>query len=346
MLRIFRNFRVEFERVVLWKRLRGFVGGLWWIGVLGAAMLGQMAETGSVFADEPTQVKLVQDGSPLLVYQAKSNPKKTYVLEFFSPSGVNILRDSPADHKHHHGLMFAVAVDGVNFWAEDAASGSQVPVGDLKRESISTGGIAWQSLRQTLRWQNPQGSAMLEEDRTLRAARIGQPPATLLTWRSVLRTPEGKSSVQLTGSPYFGLGMRFVVSMDAGGRFFNADGHTGVEGTNNARSAWCAYTAKADGKPVTVAVFDWPKNPRHPAAWFTMDRGFAYLSATLNLSKEPFPVRADQPVELRYGVAVWDGQVEPAVVEKCYKAWLNMGEPVANPSSPENSPKPKGSLSP
>jgi len=340
MLRISQNSRIKVERVVFWKRLPGFLGGWWWIGVLGAAVLGQMAGTGPVFADEPTQQKLVQDGSSLLVYQAKPNPKKTYVLELFSPSGVNILRDSPADHKHHHGLMFAVAVDGANFWAEDAASGSQVPVGDMKTESISKGGIAWQTLRQTLQWQNPQGAALLEEDRTLAATRIGQPPAVLMTWRSILRTPEGKSSVQLTGSPYFGLGMRFVVSMDAGGRFFNADGQKGVEGTNNARSAWSAYTAQADGKPVTVAVFDWPKNPRHPATWFTMDRGFAYLSATLNLKKEPFTVRAEQPVELRYGVAVWDGQVEPAVVEKCYKAWVDILWPELTTSPAKNPSKP------
>ena len=38
---------------------------------------------------------------------------------------------------------------------------------------------------------------------------------------------------------------------------------------------WCAYTAKADGKPVTAAIFDHPGNVRHPAKMFTMSKPFA-----------------------------------------------------------------------
>ncbi|MCS7303656.1 MAG: PmoA family protein [Thermoguttaceae bacterium] len=307
-------------------------GGLWF--------LAQMDQQGVAWAAESGRHSVQMDGAMVLVYQAAPNPKKPYLAELFSPAGVNLLRDSPADHKHHHGLMFAVAVDGVNFWAEDAASGSQVPIGPLKQERIVVDGRAWEVLRQNLRWQNPQGAVMLEEERTLAACRTDQPTATLLSWRSLLRAPEGRSSVQLGGSSYFGLGMRFTASMDIEGRFFNAQGQSGPEATNKARAAWCAYTAKADGKPVTVAVFDWPKNPRHPATWFTMDRPFAYLSATLNLDQEPLTIRAGQPVELRYGVAVWDGQVERAVVEKCYKAWWALGGADPSSSSPQTQLKP------
>ena len=316
MRKVFRLPVGSVGRLLGWFSL---VGGLWW--------LGQIGQEGSALGAEAGRLTVQWDGAAVLVYQPTPNPKKPYVAELFSPAGVNLLRDSPVDHKHHHGLMFAVAVDGVNFWEEVPASGSQTPTGPVKQERISADGTAWELLRQHLRWQNPQGAVMLEEERTLAVTRTGQPTATLLCWQSLLRVPEGKTSVQLTGSPYFGLGMRFVASMDTGGRFFNAQGRTSVEGTNNARSAWCAYTAKAEGKPVTVAVFDWPKNPRHPATWFTMDRGFAYMSATLNLQKEPFTIRADQPVLLRYGVAVWDGEVEPEIVEKCYRSWSALDRP-------------------
>ncbi len=323
-----------------WRLTGAMAEALGWIGLVGGLLVLEHVDSPrGVGAAEAGRQTVVLDSRPVLVYQAMPNPKKPYVAELFSPAGVNLLRDSPVDHKHHHGLMFAVAVDGVNFWAEDAASGLQAPTGPLKQEQVSAHKMVWQVLRQSLQWQNPQGAVMLEELRELSASRTGQPPATLLIWRSVIRTPEGKRSVQLTGSAYFGLGMRFVASMDTGGRFFNADGQTGVQGTNNARSAWCAYTAKADGKPVTVAVFDWPKNPRHPATWFTMDRGFAYLSATLHLHQEPLAIQAGQPVELRYGVAVWDGQVESAFVEKCYRAWLDVGWPESGFSA-QSPPKP------
>ncbi|MHC4656117.1 MAG: DUF6807 family protein, partial [Planctomycetota bacterium] len=53
-------------------------------------------------------------------------PFKPYVQQLFSPAGVNILRDAPADHLHHHALMFAVKVNGVNFWEETPTAGKQL----------------------------------------------------------------------------------------------------------------------------------------------------------------------------------------------------------------------------
>jgi hypothetical protein len=117
--------------------------------------------------------------------------------------------------------------------------------------------------------------------------------------------------------------MRFVASMDKEGTLFNADGKTGVAGTNNVRSAWCAYSAAAEGKPVTVAMISAASNPR-PATWFTMDQGFAYVSATLNLNKEPLVIEAGKPLALRYAVAAWDGKADAAAVDKLaqrLRAW-------------------------
>ena len=123
--------------------------------------------------------------------------------------------------------------------------------------------------------------------------------------------------------------MRFLASMDNDGRFFNADDKPGevVRGDERLTSTrWCALTAKADGKPVTVAIFDPPANLRHPATMFTMSKPFAYLSATMNEWKEPVTVQADKPLNLCYGVALWDGEVDKATVEKLYQRWLKLGE--------------------
>ncbi len=257
---------------------------------------------------------------PLLGYQYVENPAKPYVARLFSPAGVNVLRDSPLDHKHHHSLMFAVAVDGVDFWSENEKCGRQVHREARGPELLTMFGLNWAAGEQKIDWVAPgDASLLLRETRTLAVCRTADTAATFLGWQSRLETPPGKESVTLSGSPYFGLGMRFLPSMDTGGTFQNADGKTGVAGTNDARSAWCAYSAAADGKPVTVAVFDDPKNPRHPATWFTMDQGFAYVSATLNLSKEPLKVEAGKPLVLRYAVAVWDGRVEKDKIEALYR---------------------------
>jgi hypothetical protein len=98
---------------------------------------------------------------------------------------------------------------------------------------------------------------------------------------------------------------------------------------------WCAYTAKADGKEVTVAIFDSPDNPRHPNRVFTMTRPFAYLSATLNLWKEPMKLDVSKPLALCYGVAVWDGTVKRADIESLYKQWVKQTRKPKPALSPE-----------
>ena len=102
---------------------------------------------------------------------------------------------------------------------------------------------------------------------------------------------------------------------------------TGVAGTNLVPSAWCAYTAKVDGNPVTLAMFDAPGNPRHPATWYTMgDKPgeFAYLSNTLNLQQTPLTISAGQPLKVRYGVALWDGVLEAMPIDALYRQWVSM----------------------
>jgi hypothetical protein len=86
---------------------------------------------------------------------------------------------------------------------------------------------------------------------------------------------------------------------------------------------WCAYPAQIDGKLVTVAMFGHPSNPRSPATWFTMAKPFAYLSATLNLHREPLELQKGTPLELRYCVAVWNGQIEKTRIDEVYQWWLN-----------------------
>jgi hypothetical protein len=139
--------------------------------------------------------------------------------------------------------------------------------------------------------------------------------------------PTGKKTMTLSGSHYFGLGMRFLESMDKGGEFLNVSNQAGdiIRGTELiARADWCAYIAKADGKPVTIAMFGHPENLRHPTHWFTMTAPFAYLAATLNLYKEPFEVTSDKPLALRYAVAVWDGRIGKNKIDQVYRRWVNV----------------------
>lgn len=270
-------------------------------------------------------VSVLVGGQFRLRYRFARVPLKPYVERFLTPGGVNVLRDSPHDHKHHHALMFAVAVDGVNFWEERSVSGRETPRGAPQAVREDVLGFERATIQQTLDWTDPgSGRTLLWESRriaTYSGAGLG---ASLLTWESRLAVPKGRASATLSGSRYFGLGARFLPSMDDGGHFLNADGKTGVAGTNLVRSRWCAYQALADGKPVTFAMLDHPSNARFPATWYTMgDKPgeFAYMTNTLNLKKKPLTIAAGKPLDLRYGVALWDGRVDAQSIETLYRRW-------------------------
>ena len=146
-----------------------------------------------------------------------------------------------------------------------------------------------------------------------------------MSWRGIMKPADGRSSVRLTGSHYFGLGMRFAESMDQGGEFLYSAGTPGeiVRGQERVtRGRWCALRASAEEGPVTVAVLDHPSNPRHPATFFTMPVAFAYISATLNVWREPLAVSTENPLDVRYGVAVWDEHVEAESIERLYQRWV------------------------
>jgi hypothetical protein len=168
---------------------------------------------------------------------------------------------------------------------------------------------------------------MLKEQRTIIVCQPKNFNATVLIWQSRFAAPAGKESVTLSGSHYFGLGMRFLQSMDTGGQFRNSEGNAGevVRGDERiVRADWCAYTAKASGKIVTVAMFGHPDNLRHPTHWFTMSKPFAYLSATLNLHRKPLKILADKPLDLHYAVVVWDNRIGKKQVQEVYDWWNNI----------------------
>jgi len=300
---------------------------------------------GLAFAEAPSpegagpDVEVMKvDGRLLLEYRHGGELFKPYVSKFFSPSGVNVLRDQIADHPHHHGLMFAVGIDGVDFWSEAKNCGRQISksFGPTKDKPSEFPGAA--VIDNQLQWVGPQGGAALAgEDRQITADRREGLGATLLTWRTKLAPAEGKPSIKLSGSHYFGLGMRFVQSMDGADDFFTPEGKAAGETVRGnerlVRGKWCAYAAEADGKPVTVAMFDHPSNVR-PAWWFIMAKPFAYLSATLNLHREPLVVEAGKPLTLTYGVAVWDGRVKADEIEKLYARWLELAKPTSAANKP------------
>ena len=260
-------------------------------------------------------VWLKDNGKRLAQYRVGDVPFKPYVDELRTPSDKNILRDAPHDHLHHHALMYAIRVDGNNFWEEnDPRAGKQVS-GQIT--------VSDRSVEAKIDWNTSEQKTLLNETRKISVHQENN--VTLLDWQSTLKAV---NDAVLGGGHYHGLGMRFVEEMDKNGRFFSDGGKNEKEIVRGdealTRCRWMAYTAHLADTPVTVAVFDHPSNPV-PMTAFTMgDNGgaFAYLSATMNLHREPVKLQAGKTFAILYRVAVWDGEVSPETIEAKYKEFV------------------------
>jgi predicted neuraminidase len=311
-------------------------GSLLCLLIVGVLTGGDRSRADELRIEQTADVIAVRDDhGVLLEYRQTPNPYKVYVSSLTTPNGAQILRDSPHDHVHHHALMYAIGADGVDFWSEDPAAqpGKQLPRSTAARVKQNTQNGSCATIDQAVSWVDADGQAHLQETRALALWPEAIAGAHLLTWDSRFQPAADRDRVDLWGRHYFGLGMRFVTSMDQDGSLRNASGQPGesVRGTERLVAAdWCAYTARVDGKPVTVAMFDHPQNAPHRATWFTMTGPFAYLAATLNLARTPIQLPAGQTLRLRYGVAAWDGEVQQDQIQQAFQAWVALERPAGS----------------
>jgi hypothetical protein len=262
-----------------------------------------------------TRVILKSGDFDVADYRYKNVPFKPYISKLRTPSGRNILRDAPFDHLHHHALMFAVSVNGCDFWSETSARcGKQITV-SIKPQEESTS-----DLQSEIEWHNGNSKPVLKEQRRISALRGDG--VVFLNWQSKLVADYGDVELDKSNFYFAGLGLRFDQSMDKGGRFFsNSDSNKFEKVRRDERLTeceWMAYTAKLDGKPVTVVVFSYLDNPL-PTLAFTMGNAgssFAYLGISHNLHRKPVVIKSGESLEFNYLIAVWDDEVTAETIEK------------------------------
>jgi hypothetical protein len=137
--------------------------------------------------------------------------------------GRNLLRDAPSDHLHHHALMYAIAVNDLNFWEEAPGAGVQLPIeSSAAAPLIRSDGVSEASFTQTLHWLAPENAflpdtakhALLIEHRTLTVI-VDEPRREVaLRWHSEFEVGGSTNEVTLGGANYFGLGVRFLAELD------------------------------------------------------------------------------------------------------------------------------------
>ena len=274
-------------------------------------------------ADAPPQIPLRAADGPLVAsWQQAANPNKPYIAQLYAPGDkpLPLLADSPPDHFHHHGLMFALSAEDTDFWSE---KGTKNAGRQEVAQSVAT--PAGDGFTQNLRWLATDGTHLLDESRSVRvrATGTGAQAVHWLDWQSSLSPAAGRASVRLSGSHYFGLGMRLLPAWDNKAEFLwsATTGQTVVRGDEKLTPGpWAAVRCEIDGQLVTVLMIEHPANPR-PVRWFTMAKPFCYLSAALGLEATPASLAAGERWTLRYGLAVITGPADTARLTQLAAAW-------------------------
>ena len=282
---------------------------------------------------EAGRLTILHRDRPVLRYAFAADQWKPYVEELYSLRGKNVTIDSPPDHLHHHGLMYAITVNGINFWEEQTDPGVQKPVGFLARELHSAErGASTASFEQLIHWvagtdraKPDTGSvALLIEKRRLTVAIDESVGEVAVRWQSAFEVGPGSEQVRLSGPVYHGLGMRLPAAFDRVARRMNSAGlpYLPTGGNEATPSDWSAMTQSVGCQPLTVAMFGRPSNAG-PSVFFSMLNTFAYLSATQALDQHPLVYQAGDRFQLDYLVTVSDRTQTAEELAERHARWLN-----------------------
>jgi uncharacterized protein len=269
-------------------------------------------------SDASPYERLLNYGAQLVCVDSFDPAKiKPYIRALAPIGGANILRDSPFDHKHHHALMFAFKVNGVNFWEETAGCGHEKYVDGSFKIDFESDPSAPQRIRLSHRIHWVAGSdaplvdtaaaALLIEDRTLDLAIDESSSEVAIHWHSAFQVGSQAPEVTLTGANYHGLGMRFRQDLDPLASHLIAGRRPDLSGGKQdvSPAPWGAVAFDIPGKPVTVAIFGSPRNPGGESHFFSMKQPFAYLSATPGLDRKPIVFKLGDKFAFDYLVAVY-----------------------------------------
>lgn len=269
---------------------------------------------------------------PLLLYAMAPTNFKPYVKELRTLAGRNLLLDAPPDHLHHHGLMYAVTVNGTNFWEEQVAPGVQRLLAVPSRiVGVTPDGRPRATFTHPLAWlpgvhrasTNALAEAVLVERRTLTLAVDPQTREVALYWRGEFAPGPTGAPVTLSGTAYHGLGLRFVREFDLKARHLNSEGapYSAEQKGDVIPARWAATLGRVGEHDVMAAMFAGPRNAGS-SRFFSMINPFAYLSATQGLDSASLTYQQGDRFQLDYLVLVRDDHLDAAALEARYRKWV------------------------
>ena len=285
----------------------------------------------------------VEIGGQLFTEYVFKDVPRPFFYPVLAADGTELTRNYPMkkgvageveDHPHHRSLWFTHGnVNGIDFWAEGGNNKGKI-VSESVEHSIKDGaGI----IKARNKWLSADGEVQLTDETTVRIR--GVPDGRILDYEVTLKAPAGKPVVfgdTKEGSMAIRLPLWMTPTHSQGkkakhegkGTIVNAEGVKNDD-TWGKRSTWVDYYAPKDGKVYGVAMFDHPKNPRHPTWWHV--RSYALFAANpfgkhdfekLDDKKAgDFTIAPGQSATFRWRFYFHTGDAKAAKIDEKYKEY-------------------------
>jgi hypothetical protein len=300
------------------------------------------------FASQPVEFKsaaghieVLIGGRPFTVYYFDSGAAKPYLHPLRSAQGTIVTRGFPMetnipgevhDEPHQRAMYFAHGdINGYDFWGE-----AEFP--RWSRHSRATFGRTVFRKLDEVRGGPDSGVLRAEFDLMTSDGQVIATETQAYTFRGdehsrtidcefTIRADPGPVKIGDTKEGTFAI--RVVKALDSPpGRMVNSEGGVGEKAIWGQRGDWVDYDGNVSGEDVGVAIFDDPKNLRHPTYWHARHYGllaanpFGLREFTHDRHQDgSYTIPAGGSLTLRYRVFIHHGDFHEAGVADAYRQY-------------------------
>jgi hypothetical protein len=313
--------------------------------LLSLAPSSLQAAQGVVVREENGRVRVEVNGALFTEYFYHDVPRP-YCYPLIGPGSLPMTRSWPMenkegeehDHKHHRSFWFAHGlVNGQDLWSEEPKSGRTRHEGFVRLASGTRAGI----IESTNTWIAGDGKPLCGDVRKLTV--YATAPERVFDFEITLYASQG--DVTFGDTKEGTMALRLAESMrlthkgnkPGKGRIVTSEGVLDGK-TWGTRADWVDYHGPVDNQEVGAAIFDHPKNLRHPTWWHVRDYGLfaANPFGIHDFEKKPagtgdFLLAAGRSVTFRYRFVLHEGDEKAGRIAEQYKRFAADEGPLGAP---------------
>ena len=287
------------------------------------------------------RVEILIGGRPFTTFYFDPLVAKPYLFPLLSAQGTIVTRGFPMDpgirgedhdEPHQRAMYFAHGdIDGYDFWGEAAfprwSNHSSATFGRavFRKLDEMQGGSQSGVLRAEFDLLTADGQVIAAETQSYTFS--GDDQSRTIDCEFTIKANRGPVKIGDTKEGTFAI--RVVKSLDSPpGRMVNSEGAAGEKAIWGRRADWVDYDGNVAGEDLGVAVFDSPRNLRHPTYWHARHYGllaanpFGLKEFTHNRHQDgSYLIPAGGSLTLRYRVFIHHGDFEQAHVQEAYRRY-------------------------